>query len=449
METIDFPTYQSTRLVGLELEFDAGRTTFTPPILPAGWVGHSDGSLRNGQEYVLEPAVPLSLALPYIRAFDDAVTRAKTNVSKSGGYHVHVQAHDLTHDHLFRLVQIYTHFQRTINGLVGASRRNNTFCPPYDGSITKERLVEMFSLHRPAASRGAAKGSRQYSVINLAMCRCANVMERSAEFRQGSTSRKAINVFGWASFVTCLVDLAQTDLFHEYMSGDGRASLVGLAKLLHQFSPASGISQWVKWRHEYMNEDATPELIERVIRELRDPHGIFHISRQLNINLALAKKTAEAAVAAGRVQRVEESYYRAAYRTWAAADLSELEREGVTREAAAALQPHLAPTGVTREVATALQTVQEAPVQVVAPVPAPAVPVAPVALPVPSVADVPGVAPRLTRPRRPRRPRSARGIVADLVQHETVYHGPIDGLPPAHPEPAPPPQEMPGEGEEI
>lgn len=299
--TLVLPTYESNRLVGLELELDAGNTRLAlPESTPAGWSQKSDGSLHNGYEYVLEPAIKLRNVLPIIQAFDKAFNDAHTNVGTRGGYHVHVQSDDLTVDDAYSLVKLYTHFQPIINHLVGPSRRNNSYCPPYANGVTREQVIQKFRLNTSASNRYDAKCSRSYSVINLAMMRCTDPAERSVEFRQGSPSKRTENIFGWACFVVALTDIAKNAVYveHTMETPPTLARLVNCVKDFEANSRGiSGVAGWIEWRHDYMNAKPTDEQVAKAVElAATRPIGIYGIARALDINNVLAKAIVTEAV---------------------------------------------------------------------------------------------------------------------------------------------------------
>jgi len=302
----------SDRLVGLEVELDSCGTEFRAPRCPEGWVEKSDGSLRNGREYVMEPPVPFNQCAPVIKDFSQAVETARTNIGKRGGLHVHVQAGDVTTENAYTLVRIYSHYQDVINKLLAPSRTNNSYCPPYTQGISKAQMVSMFSLNTAAENRYQAKSTRTYSVVNLAMLRCREPSHRSLEFRQGSSSSRFENLYGWTAFVCALTEISKLDIYRTVIARPGtRVELTRLLQAWERRTGCSGVSKWVNWRWAYMNARPTPALIDKAVSTVANtPHGIFHIGRQLNINLNFARKIMDAAVIAGKARKTGASQWR-------------------------------------------------------------------------------------------------------------------------------------------
>jgi|694.fasta_scaffold28563_2 hypothetical protein len=294
MQEAPLPVYESSRLVGLELEYDSGSAQFREPNpLPVNWVAKHDGSLRNGREFVLEPAVEYNQLMPFVQRFAEEFDQIKIGLTTRGGFHVHVQAHDYSHDDAFNLAKLYTHFQPAINTLLGESRVNNRYCPPFPDDLSKEQLIAEFNLEESAPNRERAKWSRAYRVINFAMMRCTNTLHRSVEFRQGSPSKRFANIYGWSTFVTALTDMAR-DPGLVILASHSPRTLDGLLEVVEQWQLARcghNLVEWIKWRHEIMNGQPTDELISRLVVLLQSgPLGLFSISTSLDINYPMAKK---------------------------------------------------------------------------------------------------------------------------------------------------------------
>lgn len=313
MKEAPFPTYQSSRLVGVELEYDAGSTRFVEPTLPSGWASKMDGSLNNGREFVMEPPVPFDTAAMTIQTFCDAFDGVKMGLSPRGGYHVHVQVDDYTHTDCYRLVKLYTHFQAVINELLAKSRSDNRYCAVFrDDEVRESYLVEAFGLNRPADSRMQAKSSRHTKVINLAMVRCATPAHRTVEFRQASPSKRFANVYGWCTFVVVLTDIAKAASHFNTAIGMPR-TLDGLCQVLSRWESTMGatnLEAWVRWRHEIMNAPVDPVMVTRLVEYLNNSsnRGLYSIAAALDINYPTATRLLEAACQSGQIVRVGTKY---------------------------------------------------------------------------------------------------------------------------------------------
>lgn len=336
------PVYRGSRLLGIELEFDAGNATFNlPDRLPAGWNRQVDGSLYNGTEIILNPPEPHEAAIPKIQALNTALDSIGTYAGRRGGMHVHVQVADYTIEDCVRLANLYRHFQPVINHLVAKSRVNNHFCPAYTAPVTCHMLIEKFRITTPAATRNEARCSRSYSVVNFAMVRCANPQDRTVEFRQGSTSKRADCVAGWAAFLLALTDLAHNEDACMGVLEEYPATLAGLKRamaVVEQLTGNQSLAEWVQWRYDYMNEEPTPQLIDEAVRRIGTRwHGMFFVSRSLNINNALAQKILKKAHAQGKLEK-NGVKYRAPYAAHAESDLNDLVEAMTQQEAVEANQ---------------------------------------------------------------------------------------------------------------
>lgn len=313
MKDAPLPVYNSPRLVGLELEYDSGNTNFrSPSPMPPNWAVKYDGSLDNGREFVLEPAVVYNEVRPHIETFTNAFDPIKIGLTSRGGYHVHVQAADYTTDQAFSLMNLYTHFQPVINELLAKSRANNRFCMPFTRGMTKAALVDEFKLNHPATNRSYAKNSRTYRVINFAMLRCETPEHRSIEFRQGSPSKRFANIFGWATFVTALTDMAR-DPELVTMALECPKTLAGLLEVVKEWEQQHGcqnLGEWLKWRHEIMNQQPTPEMVQALLEFMTVPRGLFSIATHLNINYPTVLRLVEKAVNDGLITHAGRNRYR-------------------------------------------------------------------------------------------------------------------------------------------
>lgn len=312
MQDAPLPVYESTRLIGLELEYDCGSAEFRAPDSIPNWQSKLDGSLSNGREFVLEPAVAYNELMPHVKAFCDAFDPIKIGLTSRGGYHVHVQTDDYDHVHVYKLATIYTRFQNVINELLAKSRTNNRFCMPFGQGITQASLVEEFDLELEARSRLDAKGSRTYRTINFAMMRCQNPQNRSVEFRQGSPSKRFSNIYGWATLVVAMTDMALDDQTHA-LATQLSADLEGFLCLLSHWErrvSAQNLVKWVQWRHQIMNQAPTPEMIARLLAYLGSgSHGLFSIATHLDTNYPTATRLLDQAMRDSQVQRTGRRYH--------------------------------------------------------------------------------------------------------------------------------------------
>lgn len=294
------PSYPGNRLVGVELEFDAGGARFNMPDLPKGWEWQYDGSLANGREFVLKQPLCYDKLVEKVKSLSQALSKANVYSRKTGGFHVHVQINDYTLEDCARLAELYRLFQPAINKLVAKSRIRNYFCRPFVDEVTPRKLSNMFELGISARCRGEARRSRQTMVINFAMFRCRNPRSRTAEFRQGSISKRTDCITGWVAFTLALTDAARNlDIFNA--AKKLRKTVSGLKQLMRLVEKATGatrLADWVEWRASYLAAKPTPEMINLAVESLKgkDWHGIFYVAKKLNVHNELARKVLQAAL---------------------------------------------------------------------------------------------------------------------------------------------------------
>lgn len=285
-------SYLSDRPIGIELEFDAGTMNFSLPTMPSSWVSKEDGSLHNGREVTFRNPIPVSDIYTAVLDLQRRLVRNRTGINKRGGYHVHVGGNDLTPEVAYRTVKLYRNFQATINCLVGNSRINNRFAAPYNDLPSFSDFVRMYSLDHPASSRASAKQTRKYSVVNCAMVRCTDPALRSIEFRQGSPSKFAVAVCGWAALVCSFVESAVV-YGSSYAEAVGNAdNLEGLLTYARKFEECpvyhdvTNLRNWIQWRYDKMQNipDDWESLIQPLCEYCRHERRLVSVSRFLNLN---------------------------------------------------------------------------------------------------------------------------------------------------------------------
>lgn len=326
------PNVVSDRKLGLEIEIDIGHKgdlADLPNI--TGWVKKGDGSLSHGYEYTFHGPVTPGTAKERCERFCTSVT--DVNVHRSGGFHVHVQGINYSHEDCFHLALIYTKFQHVIDKLVAKSRIGNTYCKPFDMSVFAggpEEFARRRHIIPLVESRGSAKGvANRYMNVNLNMMACRDESDRSIEFRQGSVSKRFGVVYGWPCFLVALTELAKRkDIFGSVIESI-RLTLQDLLALLHKWETASGstgVADWVEWRHDYLNQkpdDAELRLALEAIAEA--PIGLYGLSRKIDINLAVTKRILDELLAKGLIfKRDNSTAYTTCYEFKAEADLKKM-----------------------------------------------------------------------------------------------------------------------------
>lgn len=325
---LPIPTYPSRRLIGLEIEIDPGSAPHHEPVLPGGWVSKSDGSLGRGREYVLDPPLALSDSVHVIREFSESVTKSKMHVASRGGYHVHVQAHDYTIQNAMALCAIYRHYQPAIDLLVGASRRGSNpqvYNPPIPPGVISEDFMDTnWKLGRSARNRQEARNNRGKFVLNFSPMRCESELERSIEFRQPSTSKKMINIYGWACFAVALVDFALLErrVKRHLACRPTLKNFLLLVRWIERKAGAQKLCEWVKWRIEYLDQQPNQELRRRFAKALlHKAKGPFSIARELNVNVAVANRLIATGLQKQDITEIRAGKFRTSYKHVAQFDL--------------------------------------------------------------------------------------------------------------------------------
>jgi hypothetical protein len=191
---------------------------------------------------------------------------------------------------VFHTVRIYSHFQPVIDTLVGESRVRNNYCQAYEAGITQRGLVEMFHLDSSAENRASAKGTRRYSVVNCAMMRCRREDDRSLEYRQGSPSKRFPCIFGWAALMLSITCMGADE--QSIICAPTLEKFMGMLRTHESRSGATNIANWVQWRFDYLNREPDNDMMEKAkaLFSTGKMHGLFAVSRKLDINLAVAKR---------------------------------------------------------------------------------------------------------------------------------------------------------------
>ena len=335
MNPAPIPVYPSSRLIGLELEIDPGSTGAAPPASVQGWNRHRDGSLsQNGSEFVLDPPLTLEDAKSVVQGF--ATVMSKVNTLKAGGFHVHVQTPDDVRPAKIAaaVAKIYTHFQTQINRLLGKSRHNNRYCPPFSSCPSETTLTNEFQLNEQARNRADAKCSRAYRTVNFAMLRCVTPAHRTIEFRQGSVTKRYECIIGWAAFCVALVEISfNEELVAKVLNSSASwKNLVNMVRTHQELVGATNIAEWLEWRREYMEAKPTEAQLKAAAEILgTKPHGVFFVSRKLDINLPLTEKILQELTDRGLAAKIGLKFRSTAGRP-IMEDLAELEAAQLQRE---------------------------------------------------------------------------------------------------------------------
>lgn len=152
--------------IGIELELESPR----PFRDVAGWERTSDGSLRDGIEYVFDGPQAGQQALSSILAMGEELQANPPDPSFRCSTHIHMDVRDLDFNELDRLVALYTMYESVMFDHCAPYRRFSNFCPPY--FINDQQVRHFNTYFRGAAHPGSKLGYlrsqwNKYSALNL------------------------------------------------------------------------------------------------------------------------------------------------------------------------------------------------------------------------------------------------------------------------------------------
>lgn len=345
IDNAPIPEVRSRRKLGLEIEVSIGNQNRSVIDLNVqGWSRQTDGSIGNGWEFVFDGPVLVETAKDRIDRFCAALK--EVNVHRAGGYHVHVQGNDYSKEDCYYIVMLYTKFQNVIDKLVAPSRVGNMYCRPWTmadlhHSVSPHHGVSAFmrtcGLERQDCSgRSSAKHiSGRYRTVNLNMMACRDEGQRSVEFRQGSVSKRAGVVFGWASMLLAMTEAAKK---HEKVAAlPVNCSLQDMLTFLQEYERESGssnISNWVQWRYDYLNQKPDDAELRLALEKIAEsPIGLYGLSRKMDINLVVCKRLLAELMTKGLIfKRPGGTAYVASYEFKAAEDLKTILEAMRTRQ---------------------------------------------------------------------------------------------------------------------
>lgn len=163
VETAELPNVGG---IGIELELESNRSFRDV----RGWERTSDGSLRNGVEYVFAGPQAGRQALETIMAMGEELQARPADPSFRCSTHIHMDVRDLGFDELDRLVALYTLYEGVMFGHCAPYRRYSNFCPPY---FINDQQVRNFNQQFRLSANPASKLSllrthwNKYSSLNL------------------------------------------------------------------------------------------------------------------------------------------------------------------------------------------------------------------------------------------------------------------------------------------
>lgn len=206
------------RFVGIEIELASYRATPALAYACRTWSVHRvhDASLpTTGCELVTAPARGAALA-EMVRALCAAVEESDGNVNASCGLHVHVDARDLRHHDMRRVLMLYLSVQDALYAMQPPSRRAaGSMCAPLNPATWDPRawpaspsgsrdkmLASMYGEKKQARySRREKYASIRYHGINVHSW----LYRGTLEFRMHSGTTQAEKILPWATLCAALV----------------------------------------------------------------------------------------------------------------------------------------------------------------------------------------------------------------------------------------------------
>jgi hypothetical protein len=258
------PRNPSLRFISVEIEVAKSNDETRYQVDPAirAWEGTAvvtDGSLPDGSGYEICTAPTSGDAfVERVEMLCAALTRAGAAVTEACGFHVHVDARELTFLAAQRLIRLYERVEEAMFLMVPPSRRQNTYCRRVRGSYSlkmseykgdaKSKIIHAtygvdFKLYpRDFHSRSKQKydGAR-YEAMNLHSW----FLRGTVEFRLAAGTTNAEKIINWAALCAGLLDWAAA-----HKDEDLDALPAGSLATLLQVAPTPEIRAWVQRRYD-------------------------------------------------------------------------------------------------------------------------------------------------------------------------------------------------------
>lgn len=170
--------------------------------LASYWKITTDSSVPDGFELV-SPILCGEPGKEEIRKVCQALINARVKVDKRCGFHVHVNARDLTGADLINTAKRYSAFEGVIDGWMPENRRanRNRYCLSMDNILNIFRNQTIQPEESPSRVAGLLHDSR-YHKLNL----CAFARHGTVEFRQHSGTIDSEKIINWVEFCLNFVE---------------------------------------------------------------------------------------------------------------------------------------------------------------------------------------------------------------------------------------------------
>lgn len=171
------------------------------------WKITTDSSIQitPGMEYgqcgeLVSPPLSGTAGLEQVRKVITALSDAGGTVNKTCGFHVHVDANDLSPSQILNVVRRYGNYENEINAFMPPSRRNGRWAYSVGGNYTNDIANAVNRDH--GNLRNVARGLDRYRAVNLA----AYARHGTVEFRQHGGTANAEKVSNWVQFCLYFVE---------------------------------------------------------------------------------------------------------------------------------------------------------------------------------------------------------------------------------------------------
>lgn len=155
------------------------------------WKIVPDGSLTPGGFEVVSPILEGEAGITQVRKVARALVAAGASADRTCGFHVHVNARDLSVDTIVNIAARYNRFENDINQFMPQSRHASRFCHGMNDLIERGGVSRLLR----GGTRSFANIDR-YRKVNLA----AYARHGTVEFRQHAGTVNAIKMDRWIRF---------------------------------------------------------------------------------------------------------------------------------------------------------------------------------------------------------------------------------------------------------
>lgn len=165
------------------------------------WKVLTDGSLSGGYcREIVSPAFDSEAGLQEVTKVATILNTMGVKVNNTCGFHVHLDASDLTPKQISTVCRFYQAYEREIDKLHQGTRRGN---PGYTHTLQNRRFPE-----NPTSldSVRSAFGHDRYFKVNVE----AYLRHGTLEFRQHGATIDPVKVAYWIKFCTRIIDFAKS-----------------------------------------------------------------------------------------------------------------------------------------------------------------------------------------------------------------------------------------------